>query len=69
MLNYPNLVSGLNVEVPVDEEGLLVGASQQLPHEGGWQLQQCTVRQRLPDTTITPHYKLRVNFIDELTTG
>ncbi len=57
MLNSANLVSGLNVEVSVDEEGLLVGASEQLPHEGGRQLQQCTVRQRLPDTTITAHYK------------
>jgi hypothetical protein len=43
--------------VPVDEEGLLVGASEQLPHEGGRQLQQRTVRQRLPHTIITPHYK------------
>jgi hypothetical protein len=57
MLNSANLISRLNVEVSVDEEGLLVGASEQLPHESGRQLQQRTVRQRLPHTTITPHYK------------
>jgi len=60
-----NLGSRLDVEVSIDEESLLVGVGDELSHEGGRQLQQRTVRQRLKkkelgELFVSEHFKFNI---------